>query len=111
MCRKNKTNDKETKKSDKKKIGTTNKVCIAIIVEDFIVTLLVLLLCYIAVLKNFSGSLPFLVSLIGLQQVKTSIVVTAVVNKSKKENSKDGIVYESAMAQINANINTQQDCD
>ena len=93
--------------NNKKKIGFTNRMFAAVIIEDIIITLCILVLSIIAVLTGFMGTLPYAVALITMQQAKKTIILTAMVNKNKAENTKGGIVYDTAMTKIK---NRQQDC-
>jgi hypothetical protein len=86
------------------RLGFTNKICVAVIIEDFLVTACCLYFCYLAIRADFSGSLPYLSALIGLEQAKTGVILPFVVNKNKVENTKNGIVFERAMAEINSKI-------
>lgn len=87
----------------KKKLGFTNKTAAFILLEDAIITAAVLGLCYICIVRGYTGSLAFLSALIGLQQAKSAVVITATINKSKAENTQGGIVYDAALK--------NQDCD
>lgn len=87
----------------KKKLGFTNKTAAFVLLEDSAITAAVLALCYLCIVRGYTGSLAFLSALIGLQQAKSAVVITAVVNKSKAENTQGGIVYDAALK--------NQDCD
>ena len=87
-----------------KKIGFTNFSCLLVIAEDIVVTGAVLLLCHQAIAQGFLGTLAYLTALIALQQAKSTVVITAIVSKSKAENIKGGIKYEMT-------VNKKQDCD
>lgn len=91
----------------KKKIGFTNMTAAFVLLEDAAVTAFVLFLCYLCIVRGYTGSLAFLSALIGLQQAKSAVVITATVNKSKAENTEGGIVYDAALKYSNSN----QDCD
>lgn len=80
-----------------------------VLLEDAAVTAFVLYLCRLCILQGYTGSLAFLSALIGLQQAKSAVVITAIVNKSKAENTEGGIVYDAALKY--APSNPQQDCD
>lgn len=89
----------------KKKIGFTNTTAAFVLLEDAAITGAVLFLCYLCIIRGYTGTLAFLSALIGLQQAKSAVVITAIVNKSKAENTVGGIVYDAALK------NPQQDCD
>jgi len=93
----------------KKKIGFTNKTAVFVLLEDAAITAAVLYLCYLCIVCGYTGSLAFLSALIGLQQAKSAVVITATVNKSKAENTEGGIVYDAALKY--PRTNPQQDCD
>ena len=46
---------------------------------------------------NFTGSLPYLTALVGALQAATAVVLAAYFNKSRAENTRGGIVYDSAL--------------
>lgn len=91
----------------KKKIGFTNLTAVFVLLEDAAITGAVLALCYLCIKLGYTGTLAFLSALIALQQVKSTVVITAIVNKSKAENTQGGIVYDAALKSQNQN----QDCD
>ena len=81
-----------------RKRWTTSKViAIGVLVMDAVATLAVLALCGLAILRDFTGALPYLTTLIGALQAVTGVVLGAYFNKSKAENTKGGIVYDAAM--------------
>ena len=82
----------------KKKAWTTSKViAIGVLVMDAVATLAVLALCGLAIVRRFDGALPYLTTLIGALQAVTGVVLGAYFNKSKAENTKGGIVYDTAL--------------
>ncbi|MGE4353145.1 MAG: hypothetical protein AB7D36_03560 [Oscillospiraceae bacterium] len=92
---------------NKKKLGFTNKTAVFVLAEDAAITAFVLYLCYLCIMQGFTGSMAFLTALIGLQQAKSAAVITAAINKSKAEDTKGGIIYDTVIKQTNSN----QDCD
>ena len=60
-------------------------------------TFAVLALCALAILRDYAGALPYLTTLIGALQAVTGVVLGAYFNKSKAENTKGGIVYDTAL--------------
>ena len=62
----------------------------------------VLALCGLAILRQFQGALPYLTTLIGALQAVTGVVLGAYFNKSKAENTKGGIVYDTALGVSNS---------
>ena len=87
----------------KKKAWTTSKViAIGVLVMDAVATLAVLALCGLAIVRQFQGALPYLTTLIGALQAVTGVVLGAYFNKSKAENTKGGIVYDTALGVSNS---------
>ena len=87
----------------KKKAWTTSKViAIGVLIMDAVATLAVLALCGLAIVRRFEGALPYLTTLIGALQAVTGVVLGAYFNKSKAENTKGGIVYDSALGVSNS---------
>ncbi len=78
-------------------------IAIVILTADVALSAATLALCYLAIINNYSGSLPYLTALIGLYQAATGYVLGKYMDKSKAENTKGGIVYDTA-------INTERDC-
>lgn len=86
------------KRLDKPKgVPTSKIIAIGVLLMDAVATLVVLYLCRLAIVNRFDGALPYLTTLIGALQAVTAIVLGAYFNKSKAENTKGGIVYDSAL--------------
>ena len=82
----------------RRKAWTTSKViAIGVLIMDAVATLAVLALCGLAIVRRFEGALPYLTTLIGALQAVTGVVLGAYFNKSKAENTKGGIVYDTAL--------------
>ena len=91
------------KRLDKPHGPTTSKViAIAVLIMDAVATLAVLALCGLAIVRRFEGALPYLTKLIGALQAVTGVVLGAYFNKSKAENTKGGIVYDTAVGVSNS---------
>lgn len=87
----------------RKKAWTTSKViAIGVLVMDAVATLAVLALCGLAIVRQFQGALPYLTTLIGALQAVTAVVLAAYFGKSKAENTKGGIVYDTALGVPNS---------
>lgn len=84
----------------KQKATFTKKITVVVVVGDILLSLATLVLCLLSILRNYMGSLPYLVSLIGVYNAATGYVLGKVMDKSKAENTVGGIVYESAMSGI-----------
>lgn len=78
-------------------MGFTNRAAVVILAEDLLVTLACLTLCLLSVRWNYGGSLPYLSALIALEQVKVGVVLPFVINKSRAENTRGGITYETVL--------------
>ena len=86
------------KRLDKPHGPTTSKViAIGVLIMDAVATLAVLALCGLAIVRQFTGALPYLTTLIGALQAVTGVVLTAYYSKSKAENTKGGITYDAAL--------------
>lgn len=80
---------------------TTSKIiALGVLLMDAVATFAVLALCGLAILRQFDGALPYLTTLIGALQAVTGVVLGAYFNKSKAENTKGGIVYDTALGNV-----------
>ena len=70
----------------------------------WIITFSYIGLAFVCVLRGFSGSLPWLTALPTVAWTAYGVSQAMYYNKSKAENTKGGIVYDTA-------INPNQDCD
>lgn len=82
----------------KQKKTTSQSIAKAVLAVDAIATFAVLGLCCLAIVRDYSGALPYLTTLIGAMQAVTGVVLTAYYKKSTIENSKGGIVYDAALS-------------
>ena len=80
-----------------KRPSTSHIIAIGVLMVDAAATFAVLALCALAILRNYAGALPYLTTLIGALQAVTGVVLGAYFNKSKAENTKGGIVYDTAL--------------
>ena len=85
-----------------KKTSTSHIIALGVLLMDAVTTLAVLALCGLAILRQYQGALPYLTTLIGALQAVTAIVLTAYYGKSKAENTKGGIVYDTALGVSNS---------
>ena len=91
------------KRLDNPRRMTTSKViAIGVLIMDAVATLAVLALCGLAIVRQFQGALPYLTTLIGALQAVTGVVLAAYFGKSKAENTKGGIVYDTALGLSNS---------
>lgn len=70
----------------------------------WIVTLAFLALAAFCVWKDYTGSLPWLTAMISLPWGAYGVSQCFYYNKSTKENTKNGIKFETVMAELNADI-------
>ena len=80
-----------------KKRETSKTLAGVIIAGDILLSLATLGVTVLAVLRDFDGGLPYLVSLIGIYNVSTGYVLGKYFDKSRAENTAGGIVYDTAM--------------
>ena len=80
-----------------RRVATSKVISIGVLIMDAMATLAVLALCGLAIVRQFQGALPYLTTLIGALQAVTGVVLGAYFNKSKAENTKGGIVYDTAL--------------
>ena len=85
-----------------RRTATSKVIAIGVLLMDAVATLAVLALCGLAILRQFHGALPYLTTLIGALQAVTGVVLGAYFNKSKAENTKGGIVYDTALGVSNS---------
>ena len=85
-----------------KRPSTSHIIAIGVLMVDAAATFAVLALCALAILRDYAGALPYLTTLIGALQAVTGVVLGAYFNKSKAENTKGGIVYDTALGVYNS---------
>ena len=85
-----------------KRPSTSHIIAIGVLLVDAAATFAVLALCALAILRDYAGALPYLTTLIGALQAVTGVVLGAYFNKSKAENTKGGIVYDTAIGVSNS---------
>ena len=93
---------KRLDKPERKRTTTSKVIAIGVLLMDAAATLAVLALCGLAILRQFQGALPYLTTLIGALQAVTGVVLTAYYHKAKAENTKGGIVYDTALGVPNS---------
>ena len=98
---------KRLDKPTRKRMTTSKVIALGVLLMDAVATLSVLALCGLSILRRFEGALPYLTTLIGALQAVTGVVLGAYFNKSKAENTKGGIVYDTALG----NTATDSDAD
>ena len=90
--------------SEKKQQQFSKRLAWTVIVGDILLSVCTLALCAFAILRDFSGALPYLTALIGVYNGATGYVLGKYMDKAKAENTAGGIVYDSAMSELNRDI-------
>lgn len=67
----------------------------------WIMTLTFLVLAFVSVFKGYLGSLPWLTAMVSLPWTAYGVSQACYYKKATVENSKDGIKFESVMAELN----------
>lgn len=70
----------------------------------WIISISFIILAYICVKNAYFGELPWLTVMVGLPWTAYGVSQGFYYRKSTKENTKDGIKYESVMTELNARI-------
>ncbi len=82
----------------KKKYTVSKAIALGVLMVDASCTYIVLYFCYMAICRQFAGTLPYLTTLIGALQASTAVVLTAYFGKSRAENTRGGITYDAALS-------------
>ena len=88
--------DGKQKKPTRKRWTGSKLIALGILFVDGTSTYIVLYLCWLSIKMTFTGSLPYLTTLIGALQVATGYVLGHYFMKSKAENTKGSITYDAA---------------
>lgn len=81
----------------KRRKSASRRIAYGVLLLDIFATMFVLAICWRAVDRNYTGSLPYLTALIGALQAATAVVLAKYYDKSKAENTKGGIVYDTSV--------------
>ena len=87
-------------KPEKKRLTASKLIALGILAVDASSTYIVLYLCWLSIKLQFSGSLPYLTTLIGALQAATGYVLGHYFKKSTVENKRGGITYDAAMVDL-----------
>ena len=68
----------------------------------WVLTLSTIVLAFFCVIQGYAGSLPWLTAMVGLPWTAYGVSQIFYYKKSMKENTKDGIKFESIMAEVNS---------
>ena len=88
---------KRQEKEKGKRFSASHLIAICVLLVDGSATYIVLYLCWLSIKLQFSGSLPYLTTLIGALQVATGYILGHYFKKATVENSKGGITYDAAL--------------
>lgn len=94
---------KNTNKNKKKK-EFSKGLLIQESILIWIITFFCLALAVFCVIKDYTGTLPWFSAMIGLPWAAYGVSQACYYNKAKAENTKDGIKYDSAMAELAAAV-------
>ena len=68
----------------------------------WVLTIGLLGLAYICIIRGYVGTLPWLAAMVAFPWTAYGVSQAMYYRKSEKENTKDGIKFESVMAEVNA---------
>lgn len=92
------------KKSNKKKKTEFSK---SLLIQEsiliWIITIVFLVLAFICVFKGYFGELPWLTAMAGFPWTAYGISQACYYKKSEKENTKNGIKYETVLSSLDTN--------
>lgn len=80
-----------------RKGSASKRIAFGVLLVDWSSTYIVLYLCWLAIVSQFNGALPYLTTLIGALQAATAYVLGHYFKKSTAENTKGGITYDAAL--------------
>ena len=92
----------QPQKAGKRRLSASKLIALAVLLVDGSATYIVLYLCWLAIVRDYAGALPYLTTLIGALQAVTGVVLTAYYHKAKAENTKGGITYDAALGVPNS---------
>lgn len=91
---------KRIEKPEKKKLTASKLIALWMLGLTTVVSAATLYLMRLCIVLNFSGALYPLSALITLCQAGNAVVLAFYYNKSKAENTKGGITYDSAFTDL-----------
>ena len=92
----------QPQKAGKRRLSASKLIALAVLLVDGSATYIVLYLCWLSIVRDYAGALPYLTTLIGALQAVTGVVLTAYYHKAKAENCKGGITYDAALGVPNS---------
>lgn len=81
-------------------ISASKLIALGVLLVDGSATYIVLYLCWLSIKLQFSGSLPYLTTLIGALQTTTGYILGHYFKKATVENSRGGITYDAAFGTV-----------
>ena len=92
----------QPQKAGKRRLSASKLIALAVLLVDGSAIYIVLYLCWLAIVRDYAGALPYLTTLIGALQAVTGVVLTAYYHKAKAENTKGGITYDATIGVPNS---------
>ena len=69
----------------------------------WVITISCIGLAYLCIINQYFNELPWITAMVGFPWTAYGVSQAFYYRKAQKENTKDGLVYESTMAQFNCN--------
>lgn len=92
------------KKEKKNKMEFSKALLVQESILIWIMTIFFMFLSLVCIQREYFGELPWLAAMIGFPWTAYGVSQTYYYKKSMKENTKDGIKYETVMANIAENL-------
>lgn len=102
----NRRDTKRNKKSNKKEFSKVLLIQESALI--WIISIAFIILAFVCVKNAYFGELPWLTAMVGLPWGAYAVSQAFYYRKAMKENVKDGIKYESVMADLNSEIKTEE---
>ena len=100
--------NKKVKTKRKKKAQPKKEFSKVLLIQEsaliWVISLSFIILAYICVKNAYFGELPWLTAMVGLPWTAYGVSQGLYYRKSTKENTKDGVKYESVMTELNARL-------
>lgn len=94
---------------NKKKREFSKSLLIQESILIWITTIALLFLSYICVINQYIGDLPWIVAMAGFPWTAYGVSQACYYKKSEKENTKNGIKYETVISQLNENMSFESE--
>ena len=96
------------KKQQNKKTEFSKKLLLQESLLIWIISISFIILAFVCVKNSYFGELPWLTAMVGLPWTAYAVSQGFYYRKAMKENIKDGIRYESVMAELNSDIQQEE---